>query len=111
MSTPPATASAGDSEKAGWVTIAMPTMIYRPCPACSAPIVNPFPPSWTFDMIKEGPSGGPVTAYGTPHRDSCQATIVIPEPGIAVRTPGTYVGRLDIYIDACPVVPVRGTRR
>jgi hypothetical protein len=78
--------------------VKLPPMTYRPCPDCAAPIVSPFPDTWTFDLIKEGPRSDPVVAFGTPHRDTCGAPLPTPEPGIAVRTSGAYVSHLDIGI-------------
>jgi hypothetical protein len=81
-------------------TVSMPPMTYRPCPECSAPIVSPFPDTWTFDLIKERPRSGPVKTFGTPHRDTCTAPLPQPEPGIAVRTPSRYVNNLHATLTA-----------
>jgi hypothetical protein len=39
---------------------------YRPCPACRAPIVDPFPSTWRLSGRKEDDR-----TYLTPHRDTC----------------------------------------
>lgn len=74
--------------------------IYRPCPGCEAPIVAPFPASWHFDMVKEGPQTGPVTTYFTPHDDQCEQPIEQPEPGASVRIKGAYMAAIRFGIVA-----------
>lgn len=80
------------------VEFEIPQMSYRRCPTCAAPVVIPFPSTWTLDLIKEGPPAGPVWAYAMPHRETCTASEPQPRPGHAVRLPGRYVTRLDIFI-------------
>lgn len=77
-------------------TVNMSAATYRPCPSCSAPIVSPFPDTWTFDLIKEGPREGPVESFGTPHRPECDAPEPDPQPGISVRVPGKHITKLDV---------------
>lgn len=69
----------------------------RQCRTCAAPIVSPFPADWELELIKEGPPGGPVDAFCTPHRPGCAAPRANPQPGIVVRVSGRYV--TDVRID------------
>lgn len=73
------------------MTLFVLTETYRPCLVCQAPIMSPFPDTWTVDLIKEGPPGGPVTSWITPHAEQCDAPVPTPDPGIAVRVPGQFV--------------------
>lgn len=82
------------------------TGVYRPCRVCTAPIVDPFPEAWEIEMIKEGPPEGPVRSFITPHRDGCAAPYADPQPGIALRLPGTTVASLHFEIP--PPVPPSG---
>lgn len=79
---------------------------YRRCPVCEAPIVDPFPPAWNIELIKEGPSTGPVRSFITPHLGDCVAPPASPDPGIAVRLPGTTVASLHIGLPAPALAPV-----
>lgn len=72
----------------------LPSATYRPCRVCAAPAMEPFPDEWTIELIKEGPEGGPVDSYVTPHRSLCDAPAADPRPGLAVRVSGRYVTRL-----------------
>lgn len=71
-----------------------PTGVYRPCAVCAAPIVDPFPPTWEIEMIKEGPPSGPVQSFITIHRDTCDAPYADPQPGLALRLPGHTVATI-----------------
>jgi len=71
---------------------------YRPCHACQAPIMVPFPADWEVEMVKEGPPQGPVRTFITLHRDGCTAPYADPRPGIAVRISGRYVTGLDFNL-------------
>lgn len=84
---------------------------YRPCLTCRAPIVVPFPPTWELEMIKEGPPSGSVKSFITVHRDDCTAPYADPQPGIAVRVPGTTVASLSFNLPgAVPDDPLGMTR-
>lgn len=90
------------------------TGVYRPCNGCRAPIMVPFPPDWSMDLIKVGPPQGPVDSYFTPHEPGCHLTVTkdgmfrdpmaCVGPGIAVNVPGRYITGLrtpfDAYIEA-----------
>lgn len=47
----------------------------RQCSRCRAPFVDPFPPGWHIDLIKEGPPNGIVRTFVTPHRLGCVAEL------------------------------------
>lgn len=75
--------------------------VYRPCPGCEAPLIfsQPFPASWHFDMIKEGPRTGPVKVYFTPHNDQCALPIEQPEPGASIRIEGEHMAAVRFAMD------------
>jgi hypothetical protein len=77
----------------------------RPCTTCHAPMIDPFPPTWDLELIKEGPADGPVRSYLTPHTDDCTALHADPHPGVAVRVRGHYVTNLTVSIP--PVTQLR----
>lgn len=67
------------------------TFLLRPCRVCVAPIVDPMPADWTFDLTKEGPASGPAHSFITPHRPGCTAPEPRPQPGLSVRVPGSVL--------------------
>lgn len=79
--------------------------VYRPCPSCRSPIVSPFPAHWIIELVKEGPAGGPVKSWITPHRPDCVAPPADPQPGIAVRLPGGLCVDTSIGLPAPPPPP------
>jgi hypothetical protein len=60
---------------------------YRRCPACQAPIFDPFPADWNLDLIKEGPAAGPVDTFVTAHLPWCKERLTQPAQGMAIRVP------------------------
>jgi len=80
---------------------------YRPCTVCEAPVVSPFPNTWTIDMIKEGFRWGPVRAYYTPHAEQCDAPMptYAEDTGVCVRIPGHYVASINIEPPPVPRTP------
>lgn len=82
----------------------LPLGTYRPCRTCAAPATDPFPDDWSLELIKEGPEGGPVDSYITPHRHLCGAPDADPRPGLAVRVSGRYVTRLTFAPPPVPAV-------
>lgn len=85
-------------------TVQGPTGVLRQCRECAAPAIDPFPPDWHIDLIKEGPETGPVRTFYTPHRADCGMGVPDPRPGIAVRVSGRYVAAL--AVQPPPVWPV-----
>lgn len=69
----------------------------RQCEACNAPLVSPFPDDMTVDLVKEGPECGPVASFVTPHMPDCWAPLAGPEPGHAIRVPGSMLS-MDVSV-------------